>query len=85
MQELLLGNKEEKEEKSPYASLRMELLKIQRELEQAEELFNNVTEVALLDTSIYRIRALTSYREYLIRTAKEEFGAEAVSESAVPL
>lgn len=60
---------QKKEEPLP---LRKELENITRELRQAEDIFNNVTDDALTEASIYRIKALLSYRDYLLRTAREE-------------
>ena len=42
------------------------------ELRRAEELFDVVTEDALIDACTYRIRTLLAYREYLLRTARRQ-------------
>lgn len=52
--------------------LQEELNNITRELRQAEDIFNNVTDDALTEASIYRIKALLAYRDYLLRTARDD-------------
>ena len=49
-----------------------ELSRINGELRRAEELFNVVTEDALIEACTYRIQTLLTYRAYLLRTARRQ-------------
>lgn len=49
-----------------------ELSRINRELRRAEELFDVVTEDALIEACTYRIQTLLTYRAYLLRTARRQ-------------
>ncbi len=49
-----------------------ELNRVNNELRRAEELFNAVTEDALIDACTYRIQTLTAYRASLLRAARQQ-------------
>lgn len=59
-------------QQEPAEVLWEELSRVNQELRRAEELFNVVTEDALIDACTYRIRTLLAYREYLLRTARRQ-------------
>jgi hypothetical protein len=84
MRELPFWSLEDKEERKP-APLQEEMMNIMRELRQAEEIFNNVTDDELTEACIYRIQSLTAYRDYLIRTARGKGREETTAETAVPI
>lgn len=84
MQELPFWLSDEKQERSS-APLQEEMGTIMRELHQAEEIFNNVTDDELTEASIYRIQSLIAYRDYLIRTARQVNRQEATENAAVPI
>ncbi len=67
----------EQQTKGPSDSLQEELSRVNRELRRAEELFNAVTDDALIETCTYRIQTLMAYRAYLLRTARQETQAQA--------
>ena len=68
----LPGSEEIPERIGETVSLEAELRFVDRELHLAEDIFNNVTESALIDAAAYRIKTLYAYREYLLRTARAE-------------
>lgn len=73
MDSLFLSRAEEAPERiGETVSLEAELRFVDRELRLAEDLFNNVTESALIDAAAYRIKTLYAYRDYLLRTARAE-------------
>lgn len=84
MQELPFWLSDEKRERAS-APLQEEMGTIMRELHQAEEIFNNVTDDELTEASIYRIQSLIAYRDYLIRTARQGNRQEATENAAVPI
>ena len=67
----------EQQTKGSSDSLQEELSRVNRELSRAEELFNAVTDDALIETCTYRIQTLMAYRAYLLRTARQETEAHA--------
>ena len=67
----------EQQTKGSSDSLQEELSRVNRELRRAEELFNAVTDDALIETCTYRIQTLMAYRAYLLRTARQETEAHA--------
>ena len=67
----------EQQTKGSSDSLQEELSRVNRELRRAEELFNAVTDDALIETCTYRIQMLMTYRAYLLRTARQETEAHA--------
>ena len=67
----------EQQTKGSSDSLQEELSRVNRELRRAEELFNAVTDDALIETCTYRIQTLMAYRAYLLRTARQEMEAQA--------
>ena len=75
---------DEQRERIP-ATMQEEMNLIIRELHQAEDIFNNVTDDELTEASIYRIQSLTAYRDYLIRTARENKRQEASSKEAISI
>lgn len=84
MREFPFWSSEDKEERKP-APLQEEMMNITRELRQAEDIFNNVTDDELTEASIYRIQSLMAYRDYLIRTARTQGCEEMALEAAVPI
>lgn len=73
MDSLFLPRREEiPEQIGETVSLESELRFVDRELQLAEDLFNNVTENSLVDAAAYRIKTLHAYRDYLLRTARAE-------------
>lgn len=73
MDSIFLSKSEEIPERiGETVSLEAELRFVDRELRLAEDLFNNVTETALIDAAAYRIKTLYAYRDYLLRTARAE-------------
>ena len=67
----------EQQTKGSSDSLQEELSRVNRELRRAEELFNAITDDALIETCTYRIQMLMTYRAYLLRTARQETEAHA--------
>ena len=67
----------EQQTKGSSDSLQEELSRVNRELRRAEELFNAVTDDALIETCTYRIQTLMTYRAYRLRTARQETEAHA--------
>ena len=67
----------EQQTKGSSYSLQEERSRVNRELRRAEELFNVVTDDALIETCTYRIQTLMTYRAYLLRTARQETEAQA--------
>lgn len=65
-------NRSKEQERGSEDMLWEELSRINSELRRAEELFNVVTEEALIDACTYRIQTLLTYREYLLRTARRQ-------------
>ena len=59
-------------QQEPAEMLWEELSRVNQELRRAEELFDVVTEDALIDACTYRIRTLLAYRESLLRTARRQ-------------
>lgn len=62
----------EPQETGTQETLWEELSRINRELRRAEELFDVVTEDALIEACTYRIQTLLTYRAYLLRTARRQ-------------
>ncbi len=56
----------------PAEALWEELSRVNQELRRAEELFDVVTEDALIEACTYRIQTLLTYRAYLLRTARQQ-------------
>ena len=62
----------EPQKEAPRETLWEELDRVNRELNRAEELFNVVTEDALIEACTYRIQTLLTYRTYLLRIARQQ-------------
>ena len=67
----------EQQTKGSSDSLQEELSRVNRELRRAEELFNAVTDDALIETCTDRTQTLMTDRAYLLRTARQETEAQA--------
>lgn len=59
-------------QQEPAEVLWEELSRVNQELRRAEELFDVVTEDALIEACTYRIQTLLTYRAYLLRTARQQ-------------
>ncbi|MEG2074287.1 MAG: hypothetical protein RRY54_05945 [Angelakisella sp.] len=53
-------------------SLRTLEVAVRAEMERTEELFNATEDAALMDSAIYKLKSLSAYQEYLLRSIRED-------------